>query len=63
MIVLLYAAMLGGTVIFALLWPYGFLYAVIGAPFGASILVAATAMYLARRKAELHKDPVRKDFR
>jgi hypothetical protein len=38
MILLIAAAFMGAFITFVLLWPYGFLIAFLGAPFGASFL-------------------------
>lgn len=48
MIVLLCAVLAGGAISFALLWPFGLLFALIGAPFGASLLAGLAALYLRR---------------
>ncbi|MBF9234421.1 hypothetical protein [Microvirga alba] len=49
MIILLWAILVGGAATFALLWPYGIIVALVGAPFGASSLAGLTALYLSRR--------------
>ena len=48
-IVLLFASLLGGSITLALLWPYGVLVAVLGAPFGGSIMTVLVGGFLALR--------------
>ena len=54
MIVLLAAALVGGLVSFAVLWPYGILTALVGAQLGATFLAFLVCPVLASRgsKAE-----------
>jgi hypothetical protein len=55
MIVLLAAALAGGLMSFAVLWPYGALAALLGAQLGATFLALTAGLFLAllRAKAEL----------
>jgi hypothetical protein len=59
MALLLVATLLGGFITFALLWPYGILVALVGAPFGGSFLCLMAGLLLAllRTRAERDVDP------
>jgi hypothetical protein len=54
-IVLIFASILGGAISFAvLLWSYGVLLAVVGAPFGASLITLIVAALSARGMSADH---------
>ncbi|NIX76187.1 hypothetical protein [Microvirga terricola] len=57
MIVLLCAVVAGGAITFALLWPVGPLLALMGAPFGASLVAGLTALYLYRQSTHPTQTP------
>ena len=58
MMILMVAALMGGSVTLATLWPYGVLTALIGAPFGGSLLALLAGLLLAflRTKAEQRQE-------
>jgi hypothetical protein len=60
MIVLMVAALVGGLVTFAMLWPYGVLIALMGAPFGGSLLTLLAGLLLAflSTRAEQKQDSI-----
>jgi hypothetical protein len=47
MVVVFAALVLGGSLTFLALWPFGIFVALLGAPFGASIAAALVAIWLA----------------
>jgi hypothetical protein len=53
MIVLLAAALVGGLMSFAVLWPYGALAALVGAQFGATFLALTAGLLLALLKSKV----------
>jgi hypothetical protein len=59
MILLIAAAFVGGSLAFALLWPYGLLMAVLGAPCGGSFFALIAGLLLlgsrARAKRKLNR--------
>jgi hypothetical protein len=59
MVLLLVAALLGGFITFAVLWPYGVLVALVGAPFGGSFLCLMAGLLLAlmRTRAKRGVEP------
>jgi hypothetical protein len=59
MVLLLVAALLGGFATFAMLLPYGILVALLGAPFGGSLLCLMAGLLLAllRTRAERGVEP------
>jgi hypothetical protein len=59
-IALMAAALAGGLIALAVLWPFGVFFAVLGAPFGGSLAVVLTALALAgirARVANYRADP------
>ncbi len=52
MILLIAAAIVGGPITVALLWPYGLAVALLGAPFGASFLALIAGLLLAGSRAK-----------
>ncbi len=60
MIVLMAAALLGGSMSFTVLWPYGALAALLGAQLGATFLALTAGLLLAllRSKAQLRQSAV-----
>ena len=58
MILLLFAALLGGGATVALLWPLGPLVALMTAPLGASLLALWTAAFIAHRRDRDHSVPI-----
>jgi len=51
MLFIVASGVVGAVVALILLWPYGALIAVFGAPFGGGVFAALAAMWLARRAA------------
>lgn len=49
------SALIGAVVTFAVLWPFGPLVAVIGVPFGASLLALLSGILIASRAPEAEK--------
>ena len=57
MILLLFATLAGSALTFALLWPYGLLIAVAGAPLGGSLLTLCAALFIALRQLKSYAIP------
>ena len=57
MILLLFATLAGSALTFALLWPYGLLIAVAGAPLGGSLLALCAALFIAFRQLKSYAIP------
>ena len=58
MFLLAFAALIGGVITFAALWPYGFLLALVATPFGGSILALLAGLALAFQRTS-GTDPAR----
>jgi hypothetical protein len=60
MLLLLAAALLGGLITFAVLWPYGALIAIVGAPFGGSALALLAGLLLAFLRTRVERQAKRR---
>ncbi len=60
MILLLAAALSGGVMSFAVLWPYGALTALVGAQLGATFLMFMGGLLLALRRAKVERTQERR---
>ena len=60
MIVLSTAALLGGLLSFAVLWPYGALIALIGAQLGATFVMFMAGLFIAFQRAKVERTQERR---